>query len=67
MIRADDSFLDRLCDTAAQPVNPSTSGGVRHLRGALEVWTALTLYHNAVHGHTHLRTSLIALICVHLR
>ncbi len=27
MMNADGSFLDRLCDRAAQPVNPSPAGG----------------------------------------
>jgi len=62
-----DSFLDRLCDKEAQPVN------LHHLRWgekaalSAEVSTAWASYRNAVDRHTHLRTSLFAFICVHLR
>ena len=67
MMNADVSFLDRLCDRAAQPVNPQQLRcGGPHARSAA-VWTALTVYHNAVHRQTHLRISLLAFISVHLR
>jgi hypothetical protein len=35
MITADESFLDRLCDRAAQPVNRSSFAAVGLTRGAL--------------------------------
>ena len=66
MITADVSFLDRLCDRAAQPVNlQQLRCSEPHARSAA-VWTALTLYHNAGHRHSHLCTSLMVFIGVHL-
>jgi hypothetical protein len=69
MITADDSFLDRLRDRAAQAINPVPPWRMEWKKAArrAEVWAALTPYHNAVHGHTHLRISLLAFIGVHLR
>jgi len=62
MISADGSFLDRLCDRAAQPVNPqsATADSGSRARSAA-VWPALKLkrYHNAGHKYTHLRISLL--------
>ncbi len=66
MMSADEQFLDRLCDRAAQAVKSQHLRCETAARGA-EVWTALTLYHNAGHKYMHLRTSLFTLIRVYLR
>ena len=57
MMNADVSFLDRLCDRAAHPVNPQHLRCVNTDAQSAAVWTALASYHNAGHRHTHRRKS----------